>query len=110
MKRRARRQVTCYCIRYAFPHRLGGGRCFGRDWCESYHTNEHDMCRYCTLSLDTMQCEVALGVECLNQCPGYREHLRHQPTNRHPLDDWNYVRGYDPADYQRPPDEMDIPF
>lgn len=28
-----RKQITCRCLAYPFPHRQGGGRCSIPDWC-----------------------------------------------------------------------------
>lgn len=63
------------------------------------------MCRYC-MSLVDMRCEVADGAERIRHCPGFREHLRHQPANRHPVydipDTWDEAREeYDRFIYAR---------
>lgn len=94
MKRR-RHQVTCWCGRYDFPHRLGGGKCHGREWCMSYYEYERDGCRDCTSNAG-YECDVALGSERLAfldratgrlrlYCQGMKDHLHYGAGQRHPV-------------------------
>lgn len=85
-KRRNRVQVTCLCRAYKFPHRLGGGKCAGRGWAESYYLHEKDCCAQCNLNTGDY-CEVAVGQEDIKHCEGYQEHLRLQPSTRLPIDE-----------------------
>ena len=77
-------QVTCRgCSAYSFPHRLGGGSCTGADWANSYLTHEREYCDCCPL-LQEGQCQVAQGLESIQECPGYQEHKRMQLGPAHP--------------------------
>lgn len=78
-----RHQVTCNCSCYEFPHRLGGGRCYGREWAQSYLDTEGSCCRHCISNLGN-ECEVSNGQEEIKHCLGFRDHLHYQPQIRHP--------------------------
>lgn len=93
-KRRVRRQVTCLCSRYPFPHRLGGGRCRGCEWCESYFETDARMCSECNCNVDG-HCEVAVGQERLAYCEGAADNLHAASTDRHPREHGWQVRGQD---------------
>lgn len=82
--RKRREQVTCLCGAYEFPHRLGGGVCHGRTWAASYFEYEREECGLCKANAGT-ECEVAVGKEKIKHCEGAMDHLRAQPSLRHPL-------------------------
>lgn len=92
--KRKRLQVTCLCKScYSFPHRIGGGKCNGREWAESYFTLIKDMCEGCTCNNNytgaaqgerSGTCDVAEGLESITLCEGYRDHLNAQPSIRLP--------------------------
>ncbi|AWD90241.1 hypothetical protein [Dickeya phage Sucellus] len=61
-----RRQVTCNCSVYKFPHRFGGGKCNGMDIVlksAGYNSN----CNSCYL-MNNGRCEVILGQESPKEC------------------------------------------
>lgn len=72
------KQITCLCNRYDFPHRLGGGKCNGREWTESYFTTFHNLCQMC--NCNNNGCEVASGSEELEHCEAYN-HFLHSGIN-----------------------------
>ena len=80
-------QVTCICGAYEFPHRLNSGRCNGSEWAESYRLYDGSECTYCNCSTadPPYRCEVASGTEHIRHCEGAIDHLRAQPSVRHPL-------------------------
>lgn len=61
---RKRRQVTCQCRAYEFPHRFGGGACNGIAIVESNVGGA--LCQYCHLMNDG--CEVLKGQEDAREC------------------------------------------
>ena len=67
-------QITCRCAAYKFPHRLGGGRCDGSNWCEMYQIFYGSDCKNCSIKSDG-QCDVVTGRESLTQCPAYEYHM-----------------------------------
>lgn len=69
-----RRQITCWCYVYPFPHRINGGKCRGRDWAQSYYELDRWACSCCASNCNTY-CEVANGQEDIKHCGGYRDHL-----------------------------------
>jgi hypothetical protein len=82
-RKQRRRQVTCLCGRYDFPHRLGGGKCYGRDWAASYYETEGWCCARCNAKVDGA-CEVAAGQEEIRYCEGASDHLHTSTKRRHP--------------------------
>ena len=60
-----RRQITCVCGAYDFPHRLGGGDCSGLSWVASYREIIHD-CDYCNCDNDG-RCDVVDGSEGIDE-------------------------------------------
>nr|DAI80185.1 MAG TPA: hypothetical protein [Caudoviricetes sp.] len=63
--KRRRRQITCNCSAYDFPHRLFGGACSG------LHIVEENvggwLCQSCNL-LNAGRCEVITGQESPREC------------------------------------------
>jgi hypothetical protein len=82
-KKLRRRQVTCLCGVYEFPHRLGGGKCYGRDWTASYYESEGIYCSCCVANINQV-CEVASGQEEIRYCEGAIDHLHSRTKYRHP--------------------------
>lgn len=78
-----RSQVTCLCSAYEFPHRIGGGRCNGDQWAESYFTMVGEMCEFCQ-SNNEGECDVAGGLEKIKYCEGVKDHLATQTDLRLP--------------------------
>lgn len=83
--RKPRQQITCWCGRYEFPHRIGGGACSGADWAQSYFERDHSCCGNCTSNGDNRRCDVARGAERIRYCDGMRDNLRAGDPTRHPL-------------------------
>jgi hypothetical protein len=108
-RKQRRTQVTCYCHSYAFPHRIGGGRCTGALWAASYLEVDGAQCARCNARCAPNTCEVARGTEEIQVCEGYQEHLLHTPALRLPtsaealLADRYHTRGSDLSD-------DDVPF
>lgn len=75
--------MTCYCSRYNFPHRLGGGKCKGREWAEYYFLHDKGECEKCILN-HYSNCEVSSGQESIKHCEGFADHLRGQYSERFP--------------------------
>lgn len=67
MGQQRRKQVTCWCGAYKFPHRLDSGNCTGCAWAQSYFWNERGACAYCNSNNN-------------GNCDGIRETI----TQRHP--------------------------
>lgn len=84
-RQRAGREVTCWCSKYEFPHRLGSGNCRGREWAEAYFEKDHSCCRLCNLNAGG-HCEVAVGQESIRYCDAMAEYLRY-PGDRLPPDE-----------------------
>lgn len=61
----ARRQVTCKCGAYSFPHRFGGGKCDGLVIVIAAAGSSH--CHYC--HMNNNGCEVIKGQEHPRECP-----------------------------------------
>lgn len=67
MARSKRKQVTCDCFAYEFPHRFGGGRCNGMSIVETKFGGEY--CSSCPAFLGSEYgCDVLRGSESTNQC------------------------------------------
>lgn len=86
-KKRKREQVTCLCKAYRFPHRIDGGKCTGSCWAESYFLLCHEMCEGCVSHRTDGTCDVAGGIESVEYCEGYQDHLCCQPVVRLPVSD-----------------------
>lgn len=65
LSKRRRRQVTCNCQAYDFPHRFGGGGCDGRGIVEENVGGY--LCQSCNL-LNGGQCEVMTSQEAPREC------------------------------------------
>ena len=78
-KKRVRVQVTCVCRAYDFPHRIGGGKCTGLRWVESYMEVDGMECSTCPYKLEGVegdeQCEVLSEKDPIEVCAGYQEYL-----------------------------------
>lgn len=66
-----RRQVTCTCEAYDFPHRFGGGRCDGLSIVVKVVGSSS--CHWC--HLNNGGCEVLKGQEHPRECPGVQDYL-----------------------------------
>lgn len=62
LNQKRRKQYTCRCPAYDFPHRFGGGRCNGLHLCEP-----SSVCQMC--HLNNGGCEVVKGQEHPRECP-----------------------------------------
>ncbi len=88
-------QVNCLCRAYPFIHRIGGGKCSGAEWCESYREIDGSGCDACPCNNTgesgcrgsrSGQCDVVGGLESHEYCTGFQEHLHYQPEIRLPVD------------------------
>lgn len=71
--KRNRKQVTCHCSAYSFPHRFGGGKCRAINIVEScFHSRS--MCVNCNLFTE-YGCEVLNEKEHARECPGVQEFI-----------------------------------
>lgn len=68
--KRIRRQLTCQCSAYSFPHRFGGGSCNGLSVVEKTWS-EQSFCKNCHLK--NYGCEVLRGIESPKECEGVIE-------------------------------------
>jgi len=68
-------EVICVCGAYDHPHRLGGGKCTGDAWCESFRSIDTFDCLTCPLGSEE-QCEVITGQEPIKNAPCFQEELR----------------------------------
>ncbi len=85
-KKRNRQQVTCLCCAYNFPHRIGGGKCSGSYWAESYYEIIGTCCDTCNCNNEHYKtCDVASGIEDILQCEGYQDHFHYAPCIRLPI-------------------------
>ncbi len=83
--RKKRKQVTCLCGSYEFPHRISGGKCSGSSWAESYKLLIGHLCQMCNCNNpEEGTCDVASELEDIDYCEGYHDHLRKQPDIRLP--------------------------
>lgn len=116
MKKRA--QVTCYCDAYGrkgvknsgwFPHRIGSGKCKGSEWAASYELLVHETCETCACyntgesgarGERSATCDVAEGLESINQCEGFRDHMSTQPDVRLPMSVDDYVVWKYPEEFE----------
>lgn len=68
MQRRVRRQITCRCGAYLFPHRLLGGRCTGKNLVYDYFYSFRRECTECAMNCSG-GCQVVDGLEPPWVCP-----------------------------------------
>jgi hypothetical protein len=80
-----RNQVTCRCIAYKFPHRVGGGKCDGSEWAKSYRHINGKGCKLCNCLNGYDECDVAAGIEDIKECEGYQSLLAMKSTEVHPV-------------------------
>ena len=78
-----KQQITCRCSAYKFPHRLGGGKCSGSEWAESYHLTVRECCELCNCNNNGI-CEVATGQESIKECEGFIDFLHYGSDIRLP--------------------------
>ena len=80
-----RKQHTCRCSAYPFPHRFGGGKCNGRQIAEKYFENTWGggECKTCpclckiTMKIGReLHCQVIDGLEDAKYGNCIQEHLR----------------------------------
>ena len=71
----SRNQVTCECTAYDFPHRIGGGRCTGSGWCDSYRCLDQTLCDDCNCFSNGI-CQVTTGQEDFKEGECYQIELR----------------------------------
>ena len=71
-----RKQVTCRCRAYDFPHRFGGGRCNGIAIVEQHFPG--NLCGGCLLFNNG--CEVLKGQESPRECAYVQEFVEYQET------------------------------
>ncbi|ATN93840.1 hypothetical protein [Escherichia phage SRT8] len=69
-----RKQVTCRCRAYDFPHRFGGGRCNGIAIVEQHFPGS--LCGSCLLFNDG--CEVLKGQESPCECMYVQDFIEYQ--------------------------------
>ena len=69
-----KKQITCLCSSYNFPHRLGGGKCNGREWAEFYFFMDSGECSSCIFNCES-SCEVAEGLDNIKQCEAVKYEL-----------------------------------
>ena len=98
-KKRVRVQVTCLCGVYPFPHRIGGGKCTGRNWVASYINMVSECCNQCNCKNTGESgaggeragtCDVYEGLESIKLCEGYIDFLHSQTPMRLPMDEAQY--------------------
>ena len=78
-----KQQITCRCSAYKFPHRLGGGKCSGNEWAESYYLTVRECCELCNCNNNRV-CEVATGQESIKECEGAVDFLHYGSDIRLP--------------------------
>lgn len=81
----SRVQVTCICKAYKFPHRVGGGKCSGSEWVESYLMLYGECCQHCNYFRGVNQCDVIDGRECIEECDAYQQELRNSQLVKLPV-------------------------
>ena len=81
-----KKQVTCWCNAYDFPHRIGGGRCDASEWVVGYMTNCGEYCETCIMKTGVASCDVSEGKESIRYCDGYQDYLHRQNNDRLPRD------------------------
>lgn len=88
-------EVVCLCSAYWFPHRLGGVRCNGTYWAESYHELHSNLeCSNCNCNSGS-ECDVANGAEDIEYCEAYQSQLRQDTGLRLPMDEDELLQSYD---------------
>lgn len=65
-----RKQLTCRCGAYGFPHRLSGGKCSTARLADKIHNENYGsgVCRSCPCNVEAHYCEVAEGAESARYC------------------------------------------
>lgn len=81
-KKRRRKQITCTCSAYSFPHRLSGGKCTLVKYAERTHGLYFGsgVCLGC-ICFKSGSCEVAEGIESPKYCQAVQE-----------LEHWNELK------------------
>lgn len=81
-----RKEVTCKCSVYPFSHRIGGGKCHGIEWAESIYLHKSTHCNQCRSNAGT-ECQVASGLEDIEECPEYQDRLEGRQAEMYPLNE-----------------------
>ena len=89
-------QLVCKCSAYPFPHRLGGGKCYGREWAEAYFLWVKEECEFC--NANSGWCEVATGQEPISRCQGKAAWLHAGETRKLPMSDEEIELHYAPEE------------
>ena len=66
---------VCTCGAYAFPHKLGGGKCDGSTFAEHQYYYVRSECEYCNCNTG-YQCDVITGQEAIAHGDCYQEAVR----------------------------------
>ncbi len=77
MRAKRSSEIICTCQAYPLhPHRLGGGKCTGAAWCQSFREIDSFLCDNCNHNSGT--CDIITGAEKLNNtsCDCIVEELR----------------------------------
>ncbi len=70
-------EIICICPTYDHPHRLGGGKCTGAEWCQSIREIDSYACQTCNFSSPDSTCDVVTGIEEVGEkCECVAEELR----------------------------------
>lgn len=75
----------CNCGAYAFPHKLGGGRCDGSTFAEHYHLHQRNGCEFCNLNHNST-CDAITGQEHIKYGDCYTDALYNGPGYHVPLE------------------------
>jgi hypothetical protein len=67
-----RKQITCTCKAYPFPHRLSGGKCTIIAYCSRYFYEDRALCALCLCNKQSY-CEVVEGLEAAGYCKKVQE-------------------------------------
>lgn len=78
-RRRRCGEVICYCSKYKFPHRFGGGKRDGSNKVAECFENRIRCsgCSFYNKTTDIPYCEVLNGQESTNECPYLMEFIEY---------------------------------
>lgn len=89
------KRPICYCPAYGFPHKIGG-KCKGTDFADFHFSYIKSSCGGCNAlnEIDSITtCDVADGIENINEAECYQDRLSYHPGERLPLDfDFEFER------------------
>lgn len=79
-KKRKRKQITCQCTAYKFPHRFGGGKCSWFRYANHHWNQYYGHCQICAgcNSFVEGHCEVVTGQESAKYCAALQEFLEYE--------------------------------